>query len=552
MFSMRSAAPTWSRFSLALVVAVWLATVGNISLWKNLDALPEVMGWRGLGFMVAFGVAIAAVAFSLLILCAWPVLLKGVAVVMLISAAASSFFMLSYGIVIDASMMANVAGTDAREVADLLSWRLVTTLLFVGIVPAIWVSSRPLRGAPPIKRFLQNVLLAIVGFGVAIGATLLVFQDFASVMRNHKQIRYMINPMNGLYASVRLAIDQIPHQQKPLEIIGQDATLGASYQRTQRPLRLLLVVGETSRAANWQLGGYERPTNPELAPLLANGQLQYFRNVMSCGTNTAASLPCMFSALGKSDYEDRDGPQEGLLDVLQRAGLAVLWIDNQSGCKGVCDRVPTVNTRDLNNPAFCPNGECFDAVMLDGLDERIAQLPAVQRDKGVVVVLHQMGSHGPAYFKRAPEAYKAFKPECTSNALQSCDRQAVVNAYDNSIRYTDHLLAANIQWLSRQPDHDTAMWYVSDHGESLGENNLYLHGLPYSLAPVEQKHVPQVSWFSRAMQQRLRLDTTCLAAQADVPLTHDGLFHTLLALADVKTALYQASLDVTAACRQTN
>ncbi|MGA0007027.1 MAG: phosphoethanolamine transferase, partial [Burkholderiaceae bacterium] len=264
------------------------------------------------------------------------------------------------------------------------------------------------------------------------------------------------------------------------------------------------------------------------------------------------SLPCMFSALGKSDYEDRDGPQEGLLDVLQRAGLAVLWIDNQSGCKGVCDRVPTVNTRDLNNPAFCPNGECFDAVMLDGLDERIAQLPAAQRDKGVVVVLHQMGSHGPAYFKRAPEAYKAFKPECTSNALQSCDRQAVVNAYDNSIRYTDHVLAASIQWLSRQPDHDTAMWYVSDHGESLGENNLYLHGLPYSLAPVEQKHVPQVSWFSRAMQQRLRLDTTCLAAQADVPLTHDGLFHTLLALADVKTALYQASLDVTAACRQTN
>ncbi|MGA0940952.1 MAG: phosphoethanolamine transferase domain-containing protein, partial [Burkholderiaceae bacterium] len=111
---MRSAVPTWSRFSLALVVAVWLATVGNISLWKNLDALPEVTGLRGLGFMVAFGVAIAAVAFSLLILCAWPVLLKGVAVVMLISAAASSFFMLSYGIVIDASMMANVAGTDAR------------------------------------------------------------------------------------------------------------------------------------------------------------------------------------------------------------------------------------------------------------------------------------------------------------------------------------------------------------------------------------------------------------------------------------------------------
>ena len=549
MFSNRTLPKTWSRVSLALLVSIWLATAGNIHLWQSLWALPEITGLRGAAFMGAFGLGIAGVIFSLLILSAWPLVLKAVSVILLISAASSTFFMLSYGIVIDASMLANVVATDAHEVADLLSWRLVATLLFVGIVPAIWVCSRPLRGAPPFKRLWQNALLAVVALGFAVGMALVVFQDMASVMRNHKQIRYMINPLNGLYASVRLGINQLPHQQLPLAVIGEDAALGSTYQATQRPLRLLLVVGETSRAANWQMGGYARPTNPELAPKLARGDLQYYRNVMSCGTNTAASLPCMFSALGKADYEDLKGPQEGLLDVLQRAGLAVLWIDNQSGCKGVCDRVPNVNTRTLDIPAYCATGECFDAVMLDGLDERIAALPAAQRDKGVVVVLHQMGSHGPAYFKRAPDAFKDFKPECTSNALQSCDRQAVINAYDNSVRYTDHLLASAIQWLSAQPNNDAALWYVSDHGESLGENNLYLHGLPYSLAPIEQKHVPQVSWFSKGMQQRLQLDTGCLAGRADAELTHDNLFHTMLGVADVKTQLYQPDLDVTATCR---
>jgi lipid A ethanolaminephosphotransferase len=227
--------------------------------------------------------------------------------------------------------------------------------------------------------------------------------------------------------------------------------------------------------------------------------------------------------------------------------LGVAWIDNQSGCKGVCDRVPTAATRDLKDPAWCAQGECFDEVMLVELQRQLTAMPTERKARGVVVVLHQMGSHGPAYYRRAPESIKTFAPECTSNALQECTREALINTYDNSIRYTDHLLAQTVAWLKQQAA-STALLYVSDHGESLGENNLYLHGLPYALAPVEQKHVPMLTWLSPAMQQRSGVQTACLNTHTQMPLTHDNLFHSVLGLMDVQTSAYQPELDVFRVC----
>ncbi|MEO7939904.1 MAG: sulfatase-like hydrolase/transferase [Burkholderiaceae bacterium] len=315
----------------------------------------------------------------------------------------------------------------------------------------------------------------------------------------------------------------------------------------------MLVVGETARAANFSLGGYGRNTNPELARIAADGTaLTYYSAVRSCGTNTQASLPCMLSHLGKQAFESTRQPYENLLDVLQRAGLAVLWVDNQSGCKGLCDRVNHVDTFGQTTPGLCADGACFDAVMLSGLDERIAALDAERRARGVVLVLHQMGSHGPAYFKRSPAEFKPFLPECTSNVLQDCARDQLVNAYDNTLVYTDHVLASLVGWLADKAAHgrqDTAMVYVSDHGESLGENNLYLHGLPYALAPETQTHVPMLSWVSPPMAQRLNLRPDCLRQHAAGPLSHDNLFHAMLGLADVQTSLYRKDMDWFAACR---
>ncbi len=537
---------------LALVVSGWLATVGNVPLWRALFALPEQSSLRGLLFAAGFAALIAAATMALLSLLAWPGVFKLVASLLLITAASSTYFMLQYGVVIDATMMANVMHTDARETRDLLSWWLVLSLVVIAGLPMVWLFRQRLVERSLWSHAWRNLLALLGATVVMVGVLLASYQDMASLMRNHKDVRYLINPLNALYGVGKLAADQVPRAQQVLQVIGEDARLGAAYAAQERPPIVLLVVGETARAANFSLGGYARNTNPELSELKKTGDLTYYRAVRSCGTNTQASVPCMFSHLGKSAFEASPERFENLLDVLQRAGLAVLWLDNQSGCKGLCDRIPNVLTRTLEEPGLCADGECFDEVMLKGLDARIAALDPVRRARGVVVVMHQMGSHGPAYFKRSPTAFKKFMPECASNVLQQCPREQLINAFDNTLVYTDHVLASAAKWLdqkSQAGQADTALLYVSDHGESLGENNLYLHGLPYALAPEFQTHVPMVTWLSGAMQKRTGVRTDCLNQHADAPLTHDNLFHAMLGLLDVQTRLYKPEMDWFAACR---
>ncbi len=551
--SERAAAGSWRPLGLILLVACWLALLGNLPLWRTIWPLPELAGWRGLAFAAAMFVWIVAATAALSSLLAWKYLLKPVLLLLLLISAANSYFMLQYGVVIDATMMANVVNTDLREARDLLNWQLLLTVAALALLPGWWLLRQPIAWRslwPQAGRNLAGLLAALL---VLVAVTLLAYQDLASLMRNHKQVRYLVNPINTVYASGKLAMEQLPQASRSLQLIGLDARLGPSYTGAHRTPLLVLVVGETARAANFSLGGYTRQTNPELEKLAQNGQsLTYYRAVRSCGTNTQASLPCMFSHFGKDDFEASRQPHENLLDVLQRAGLAVLWIDNQSGCKGLCERVAQINTYGQKTPGLCADGECWDEVLLADLDQRIAALDPARRARGVVLVLHQMGSHGPAYFRRSPPAFKRFTPECQSNVLQDCAREQLVNAYDNTLVYTDHVLAALADWLAAKAALDaldTAMVYVSDHGESLGENNLYLHGLPYALAPDTQTHVPMLSWVSPAMAQRLGLRPDCLRAGAAAPLSHDNLFHAMLGLADVQTSLYRKELDWFAACR---
>ena len=373
------------------------------------------------------------------------------------------------------------------------------------------------------------------------------FQDVASLMRNHKTLRYMINPFNTVYAVARVSVGRAAQAQQTLQPVGMDAHLVSPGDSVDTSPLIVLVVGETARAANFGLGGYERDTTPLLKQLQSEGDLVYFSNVSSCGTNTQTSVPCMFSPQGRETFDGGDTHQENLLDVLQRAGLAVLWLDNQSGCKGVCDRVPHADTRNLNLPDICPEGECFDEAMLRALPDELARLDPERRARGTVVVMHQMGSHGPAYYKRSPPAMKLFQPECTSHALQECPPEQIQNAYDNSLRNTDHLLAETVRWLQtlKRP---TALVYVSDHGESLGEKGLYLHGMPYRMAPTEQTHVPMLTWASKPLQQAQGLRLDCLRAQAAQPWSHDNLFHTMLGLARVGTTARDGTLDMLAPC----
>ena len=536
-------------YTVIALSSLWIAIACNYPLWRALLQLHATPSLRDMGFIVVFAIAIAAVQSALAALFAWRWTLKPFISAMLLASAAGAYFMLSYGIVIDSTMMVNVLQTDPHEASDLMSWRMVSTLLVLAGLPMVWLWRQPVRFARPARQAWHNAMTCGAGLLLAVAAILLAFQDFSSTMRNHTQLRYLINPLNSVYALGNIAAKPLRRDDSHLLPIGEDARLGASYAQQKRPPLLVLVVGETGRSGNFALNGYTRNTTPELG---ARHDIATALNAWSCGTNTAASVPCMFSHLGKEAYESRKVSYENLLDVLQRAGLGVLWVDNQAGCKGVCERVANVSTNSAEAAVQqgCTAGECQDTVMLASLDARIAALPQAQRDKGVVVVLHQMGSHGPAYAKRSAEAQKHFMPECTSNALQECTQQQLVNAYDNSIVATDHFLNTTIDWLTaRESQWTPAMVYLADHGESLGENNIYLHGMPYAIAPDVQKHVPWITWLSPAMQARTGVQMACLQNRMRTErIHHDNYFHSVLGLMDVQTDLRKDGLDLYSRC----
>ena len=535
-----------SAITLVVLSSLWLAVLGNLALWKTLTELSDLTGIHGVLFATAFALIIASILASLLSIFAWRYTLKPVITLLLLLAAFASHYMLTYGILVDTLMVINVLQTDTREARDQLSWQLAVTVLVLGVLPAMWLWRQPMSLLTWKHQLLRNSLLCLTGLVLSFAMLQWVFQDFASLMRNHTQLRYQINPLNSIYALLDLTVIPSDRPNGPIQALGTDAhIMHRSTATAERPPLLVLVLGETARSQNFSLNGYERLTNP----FLAKENITSFTQVESCGTSTAESVPCMFSHLGRVAYAQRNQDFENLLDVLQHAGYAVLWIDNQSGCKDQCDRVTNINTSNLQVPGHCEVGECRDTVMLTGIDAELAKLPAEQRARGTVVVMHQMGSHGPAYFKRTPDEFKKFVPECQDTSLSHCDRAQVVNAYDNTILLTDYFLTRVIAWLKTQEKTNTpAMLYVADHGESLGEKNLYLHGLPFAVAPAEQKTVPLITWLSPGFEQLTRVNTRCLQANRDKSLSHDNLFHSVLGLMAVKTAVYQRERDFFAAC----
>ena len=534
----RPVSPLW----LVLAASLWMTLTGNGTLWQRLSELGLLAGRGGVLFGLGLWLAIGVCVAALLGILAWRPSLKPVVTVLLFVSALAGHFMASYGVVIDPGMLVNVLQTDPREAGALLNAGLLWRVLALAVLPAWLVWRQPLAYGPVRRQLWRNPAFSVAALAVLAALVLALFQPLASASRNHKDLRYLVNPASSVVSAMRLAARPFQRAAGPLRPLGEDAHLAVAAGGTARPRLLLVVLGETARSDSFGLNGYARPTTPALE----RAGVLSFVNAWSCGTSTAESLPCMFSQLPREEYLRRDGDEETLLDVLQRAGLAVLWLDNQAGCKGVCERVPHASV----DASRCPGGECLDGALLEQLEGHLATLDPARRARGTVVVLHQMGSHGPAYARRSPPEAKRFLPECTSNALQECDRQALRNAYDNSIAYTDQFLGQAIAWLQRNPTGtDNAMLYVSDHGESLGENNLYLHGMPYAIAPDVQKHVPWITWVSPGFGRATVLSAACLRDRAGAAISHDHFFHSVLGLMDVATRVYRPALDAYAPCR---
>ncbi|AVP59042.1 phosphoethanolamine transferase [Pulveribacter suum] len=536
---------------IALRLSAYLMLVANAPLWLQ---LMRIGGAPSLYMRSALALAVLLVCGMVAILAftAWTRGMRALWWLAAAVAALAQYYMLTYSVVMDPGMAANVLQTDAREAADLLGTRLLAAVLAVLALPTWWLLRVRIPAAGVLRQVGRNLTLLALAAAVATATVALGSRDLAPLMRNHPQLRYLMNPLAPLYSTAVAALRPAFARSSALVPMGAGAALGPSHAAGARPPLWVLVVGETARADHFGINGYGRDTTPELA---RRGVLSW-GNVRSCGTSTLASLPCMFSPLGKAAFEARKSEYENLLDVVQAAGMAVLWVDNQSGCKGVCERVPHAQAVDGLNAQqrswLCDaSGECRDEALLAGLNERLAQLPAQQRERGVLLVLHQMGSHGPAYYKRsAPEA-KRFTPECRTEVLANCAHGELVNAYDNTIAATDAFLGHAIDWLqARGRDYDGGLLYISDHGESLGEYGLFLHGMPYGLAPDGQKHVPMVAWLGAPLAARQSLSPDCLRAGLAAPLTHDNLYHTVLGALDVRSHSYQRALDAWAGCRR--
>ena len=522
---------------LFILVALFILLVDNSTYWTR---TLTIFAAHPASIAIFGGIAFAIILFSLS-LASLPYLQKPILMFLLILSAVTAYYQDVLGVVIDREMIQNAAYTTATEAKHLITLSFLLRVTLLGILPALvvaWVRIKPARW----WRGLLAWLFSWAGaFALFLG---LVFSDFrtnGSAIREHNELGWSTQlgaPLAGAFGYAKMMLRTRNVVVAPL---GTDARKGPLLAKAAKPVLTVFVVGETARAANFSLGGYARNTNPELAAR----NVIYFSDVSSCGTSTAVSMRCLFSNLKREGYSYQAGQsQENLLGVLRHAAVNARWFDNNTGDLGVADRFKSETLSSLKDQKYCAKGECEDAILLPRLQDVLTTMT-----DDMVVVIHQMGSHGPSYYLRYPPDFEPFKPACQTAQFADCTNPEIINAYDNTIAYTDKMLGQTIDMLAGQDRVITSMIYVSDHGESLGENGIYLHAAPYFMAPIEQTHVPMVMWFSDAYKAAFQLDVACIRAKSTLPASHDNIFHTILGMMDITTTVRDPALDLTTGCR---
>lgn len=515
---------------LILLVSLLLTVFYNKAFFHN-AAEVYTDGATDLLFLLSLALFLFSTTVLVLSFLCIRFLTKPLLIIVLLGSAGASYYMNSFNVVIDSTMITNIVQTDQQEASDLLSFQLILQVLLLGIIPAwlLW------KSRVECESFTLEIFrrLKLISFAIVLMLVCIVpfSSHYASFFREHKILRYYANPATFIYSSFVFADAALGRSEiTEKTALGLDAEIPA--QDLSREL-LILVVGEAARADHFSLNGYERNTNPRLSMELVTS----LADVTSCGTATAYSVPCMFSQAGRTDFDlDSAYASENLLDVLTHADVNVLWRDNNSDSKGVAAHLNYEEFRDNSANPVCDE-ECRDVGMLSGLDDYITA-----HDEGdIVIVLHQMGMHGPAYYKRYPKEFERFTPTCQSSQLEKCSDEEINNAYDNAILYTDYFLSQVIAFLKPYNNQfETAMFYMSDHGESLGENGIYLHGLPWLFAPDNQKHVASILWFGSGY----RVDRQWISSQVNTAFSHDNFFHTVLGLFEINTTSYNGDLDI--------
>ena len=505
------------------------------------DILSNIEHFK-IGFVVSIPFLLVAALNFVFMPFSIRFLMKPFFAFLFVTGSIASYTMMKYRVLFDGDMIQNIFETNQSEAFAYVNAPIIIWVILTGLLPAALIFFVKIEYASTWYKGIAQRLLSMFFSLVIVGIiAALYYQDYASIGRNNQTLNREIVPANFMYSTSKYLYRRYMAEPIPFVTLGDDAT---RVTKKDKPTLMFLVVGETARGKNFSMNGYEKDTNPFTSK---SGGVISFNDVRSCGTATAVSVPCMFSNMGRKEFDDNLARNsEGLLDVLQKTGVSIFWKENDGGCKGVCDRVPNIEIKPKDYPKFCDKNTCYDEVVLQDLDSEIAQMKG---DK--LVGFHLIGSHGPTYYKRYPDAHRQFTPDCPRSDIENCTDEELTNTYDNTIRYTDFVIAEMIAKLKTYEDkYNTALLYVSDHGESLGALGLYLHGTPYKFAPDDQTRVPMQVWMSPGFTKEKGVDMACLQQKAaDTRYSHDNIFSSVLGIWDVKTSVYEKGLDIFSQCR---
>lgn len=534
---------TLSTNQLIVITCVYIVFVLNAPfLFKAFSAILSLSEYNPF-FLLSVPIFILSLAIFIQCFFAWRWITKPILILLVIMSSLVFYSTVNYGVIFDYGMIQNTVETDSAEAFSYINLTAFLFLATFGIIPAILIAKVKLTYSTFWGELITRIKLMIASLAFTLLIAIFFYSSYASIGRNNRDLIGYLIPYALIDSTIKFANNNYIHPPLKFRMLDISPTV---YDESDTKNITVVVLGETARSQNFSLNGYEVPTNYLTSKL----GVVSFKNVTSCGTSTAVSVPCMFSRLDKENYEKRVAiAQQNAIDLIHLAGADVFWISNNSGgCKGVCSRVASHQiSTDSNNP-LCDGDYCFDEVLFDALRERLYSLSS----DNTLIVLHMIGSHGPTYYRRYPKDKRIFTPDCQRSDIQNCSSVELLNTYNNTIAYTDFVLSKIITELASYSDKTksrASMIYISDHGESLGEGGVYLHGLPYAFAPSEQTQVPFVYWADQEHQQA-KLD--CLNNISTEPMSHDNLFDILLSEMKVDSVTYSNSNNPFSKCNIEN
>ena len=474
-------------------------------IWNNIDVSTTN------GILLIISITLAAIIlnalFFYIILYLTRRIGKWLLTILFIVNAIAVYFINTYGVIIDRSMIGNIFNTRYEEASSFFSFQLIIYLFFLGLIPTFLLfKTKYIK--PNFKTFLFNTFLGLVLLFILIFANA---SNWLWIDKNSKTLGALTMPWSYIVNTARY-YSYKNHQNKK-QIPLPDATI----KNNQKSV-VILVIGESARKKNFSLYGYKKNTNPRLSQI----QNLHVFDATACATYTTAGVKCIL------EYKHTNKLYEILPNYLFRNGVDVEWRTTNWG-------EPTVKIKDYlerkDLKKLCKGEKCkYDEILLSNLKNRILN----SNKNKILIILHTSTSHGPAYYKKYPPEFEKFTPVCRTVEVSKCTRQELINAYDNTIVYTDYLLAKLIKELQTLEQYQSMVLFVSDHGESLGENNLYMHGIPKSLAPKEQLEIPFIVWTSIKSKK----------FKKNKSLTQHNVFHTVLDFLDIDSPIFNKKMSI--------